>query len=83
MEEIRIDFCHDVEKAARFVAAVSDFREDVDLLYGRYVLDAKSLVSVLSVLNGDLVYEMRVKIVTDDPATINRFMEKMEEFIED
>ena len=37
-----------VEKVKDFVDAVSEFDEDFDLLSGRYVVDAKSIMGVLS-----------------------------------
>lgn len=38
-----------VQNAALFTAKCGEFEEDVDLIYGRYIIDAKSLMGVLSI----------------------------------
>ena len=67
----------DVENAKRFVAESEKFKGDIDLLSGRYIVNAKSILGVLSLV---LTEEMTAQIHTDDPEEINRFPEVMKQF---
>ena len=52
---------------------------DIDVLYRRYILDAKSIMSILSV---DLTQPLKVVIHSDDEDELERFSEMMEDFKE-
>ena len=52
-----------LEKVKRFVDEATTFECDVDILYRRYILDAKSIMSILS---ADLTEPLKVMIHTDD-----------------
>lgn len=69
---------NDVEKAKRFVNEVSRFDSDVDIILGRYVCDAKSILAIFSY---DLSKPVIVEIHSDNNEEIRRFNEVMEEFI--
>ena len=66
-----------LEKVKRFVNEVTTFDCDVDVLYRRYILDAKSIMALLSV---DLTEPLKVVIHTDDYEELKRFYEMMEDF---
>jgi phosphotransferase system HPr-like phosphotransfer protein len=51
------------EKALDFVEIVSDFNEKVDLVRGRYDVDAKSILGVLSM---DLTRPATLRVNTSD-----------------
>ena len=66
-----------IEKVKDFVNQVSTFECDVDVLYRRYILDAKSIMALLS---ADLTEPLKVLIHTDDYDELKRFFEIMEDF---
>ena len=66
-----------IEKVKDFVNQVYTFECDVDVLYRRYILDAKSIMALLSV---DLTESLKVMIHTDDYDELKRFFEIMEDF---
>ena len=66
-----------IEKVKDFVNQVSTFECDVDVLYRHYILDAKSIMALLS---ADLTEPLKVMIHTDDYNELKRFFEIMEDF---
>lgn len=64
--KIRLSATADVEE---FVNAASKCEYDVDVFYNRYIIDAKSILGVLSM---DLSRELTVKCYGDDPKFFNR-----------
>ena len=66
-----------LEKVKHFVEQMSTFECDIDVLYRRYILDAKSIMSILSV---DLTQPLKVVIHSDDEEDLKRFNEMMEDF---
>ena len=66
-----------IEKVKDFVSRISTFDCDVDVLYRRYILDAKSIMALLS---ADLTEPLKVVIHTDDYDELKRFFEIMEDF---
>ena len=66
-----------LEKVKRFVDEVTTFECDVDVLYRRYILDAKSIMALLS---ADLTEPLKVMIHTDDEEELKLFNEIMEDF---
>ena len=66
-----------LEKVKHFVDKATTFECDVDVLYRRYILDAKSIMALLSV---DLTESLKVVIHTDDYDELKRFFEIMEDF---
>lgn len=69
-----------VNDAALFVKKCSGFEENIDYIKGRYVIDAKSLMGVLSV---DLSDFGEVRIYTDREDSINKFKEEMTLWMEE
>ena len=66
-----------IEKVKDFVNRVSTFDCDIDIIYGRYVIDGTSIMGIFSL---DLTNPVTVMIHTDDYEELKRFYEIMEEF---
>ena len=66
-----------IDKVKDFVSRVSTFDCDVDILYGRYIIDGKSLMSIFSL---DLMNPLKAVIHTDDYDELKRFFDMMEDF---
>ena len=66
-----------IEKVKDFVSRVSTFDCDVDILYGRYIIDGKSIMGIFSL---DLTNPVTVMIHTDDYDELKLFNEIMEDF---
>lgn len=66
-----------IEKVKKFTNITNSFDCDVDVLQGRYTIDAKSVLGVFSL---DLTKTVTVEIESDDEKEIDRFLEAMEEF---
>ena len=66
-----------IEKVKNFVSRISTFDCDVDILYGRYIIDGKSLMSIFSL---DLMNSLKAVIHTDDYDELKLFNEIMEDF---
>ena len=66
-----------IEKVKDFVNRVSTFDCDVDIIYGRYVIDGTSIMGIFSL---DLTNPVTAMIHTDDYDELKRFFEIMEDF---
>ena len=66
-----------IEKVKDFVSRVSTFNCDVDIIYGRYVIDGTSIMGIFSL---DLTNPVTAMIHTDDYGELKRFYEIMEDF---
>ena len=62
--KVKIDTINDVKK---FVNTVSRYDFDVDLISGRYAIDAKSIMGIFSI---DLSQELTMKAHTDNADVI-------------
>ncbi len=62
--KVKINTINDVKK---FVNAVSKYEFDVDLISGRYAIDAKSIMGIFSI---DLSKELVMKAHTDNADVI-------------
>ena len=67
-----------IDKVKSFVNAITQFETDFDLISGRYVIDAKSLIGIYTL---DLSKPIDVVINSDDDEEIIRFNEAMKEFV--
>ena len=68
---------NDYTRIKKFCNEVSTFESDIDLVKGRYVVDAKSLMGVFTI---DLSLPVEVVIYSEDEEEIERFNRVMEEF---
>lgn len=66
-----------LDKAVQFVEDCETYNEDVNLHYRHFVLDAKSLMSVLAC---DLLQPMEVEIITHDETIQQKFKKNMEKY---
>ena len=69
---VKITTINDVKK---FVSTVMTFEYDIDLVSGRYAIDAKSIMGIFSI---DLSKELKLIAHTDDAAELK---EAINEFI--
>ena len=65
-----------VDKVREFVIKANKFDSEIDGIRGRYICDAKSILSILAF---DLNQSLDVGIITDGADEIERFKEEMEE----
>lgn len=70
---------NDVSKVKNFVNINSKFDCDLDLIAGKYVIDAKSIMGVFSI---DLSKVLQLNIQSDDEDTINEYLEAIDKYIE-
>lgn len=64
-------------KIKKFTNIANDFDCEIDVLQGRYIVSAKSIMGVFSL---NLTETVMVEIESDNEKEIDRFLEKMEEF---
>ena len=69
---------NDFSKIKKFSSEVVKFESDIDLIKGRYVIDAKSTIGIFTL---DLSAPVDVIIHSDNEDEIKRFNEVMEAFI--
>ncbi len=67
---VKIETIDDVKK---FVSTVMGFNYDIDLISGRYAIDAKSIMGIFSI---DLSKELKLVAHTDDTAELEKAIEK-------
>ena len=68
---------NEVSEANKFVNETVKFESDIDIISGRYVCDAKSLLAIFSY---DLSKPVDIEIHSDNEEEIRRFNEIMEEY---
>ena len=68
---------NDFSKIKKFSSEVVKFESDIDLIKGRYVIDAKSTIGIFTL---DLSAPVDVVIHSDNEDEINRFNKVMEAF---
>lgn len=76
MKEVQVKIST-IDNVKEFNRRCSDFDEDVDILSGRYVVDAKSIMGIFSL---NLFKPFTVRIYTSDDDVISKFVEAMEDF---
>ena len=77
MREVKI-FLGTIERVKDFVNAVTRLDCDMDIVSGRYVIDAKSIMGIFSL---DLSKPLKIKINKED-AEAEKAMEVINPFIE-
>lgn len=77
MLEVKIKLLN-VNDAALFCAKCGEFEDDIDYICDRYIVDAKSLMGILSV---SLNRECDIKLHTDDEDTKNKFVKSIKFWI--
>ena len=69
---------NDFIRIKNFSSEVVKFESDIDLVKGRYIIDAKSTIGIFTL---DLSSPVDVEIHSENVEEIKRFNEIMEEFI--
>ena len=65
------------EDLKEFIRITSSFESDIDIVKGRYVIDAKSLMGILSL---DFSKGVDIVIHSVEKNEVTRFLEEMEKF---
>lgn len=63
-----------IDNVKKLCAAASNTEYDIDLISGRYVIDAKSIMGIFSL---DLSKRLDIRVHTDDEVAANEFFEKI------
>lgn len=66
-----------VERVKEFVDAANKFESDIDIMMGRYIINAKSIMGVLSL---DLSSAVDIVIHSENPQEITYFNNVMAKF---
>lgn len=74
--KIKINF-KDANMIKDFVKTVERYNSDVDIITGRTVIDAKSIIGIFAL---DLSDDIYVQIISGDVAECRKFEAEMEEF---
>lgn len=67
-----------VDKVKEFVKATNKIEPDMDLIVGRYIIDAKSIMGIFSV---DLTRTLRLKIHSDNANECEKVKKMIDKFI--
>ena len=77
MEAERYVNLNSIERVKNFVNQIITIDSDVDLIYGRYTLDAKSIMAIFSI---NLNNKSKLVLHSDDEDEIRKFNEIAEEY---
>ena len=66
-----------IEKVKKFISIVDTFNNDIDIVSGRYVINAKSVIAIFSL---DLMSVLKVIIHDASLNDVAKFEKAMEEF---
>ena len=66
-----------IERVKNFVNQIINIESDVDLIYGRYTLDDKSIMAIFSI---NLNNKLKLVLQSDDEDEIRKFNEIAEEY---
>lgn len=66
-----------VESIKQFIKIVTNFTEDIDIISGRFKIDAKSIMGIFAL---DLAKPVEVEILSDESDVIAKFSESISEF---
>lgn len=67
----------DATEASKFVVICASYECDVNIYYKRYIIDAKSILGVLSC---DLQEQLEVELLSDAAVLQDKFQKEMEAF---
>lgn len=77
MKEFKISL-NSIEKVKEFSRIVSGIEPDLDIIVGRYVIDAKSIMGIFSI---DLSRELTLRIESNDSCECKVIRDKLSKFI--
>lgn len=67
-----------IDKVKNFVNCTTNSELELDLVSGRFVIDAKSIMGIFSL---DLSRDIELCIHSENEETINKFLETIKDFI--
>lgn len=68
---------NNIEDIKKFQDEITKFETDIDITRGRYIIDAKSMLGILTI---DLAKPIDVVLHSDNETEINKFKEIMKQF---
>ena len=77
MDTERYVYLNSIERVKNFVNQIINIESDVDLIYGRYILDAKGIMAIFSI---NLNNKLKLVLHSDDEDEIRKFNEIAEEY---
>ena len=77
MDTERYVYLNNIKRVKNFVNQIINIESDVDLIYGRYILDAKSIMAIFSI---NLNNKLKLVLHSDDEDEIRKFNEIAEEY---
>lgn len=67
-----------IENAKTLNKICCGFDEDIDIISGRYVIDAKSLLGIFSI---DLTMQVSIEIHSTDEVVLQRFANEIKDYV--
>ena len=67
-----------IDRVKAFVETACSIESDLDIVSGRYVIDAKSIMGIFSL---DITNPLTLKIYANNEETVNEILEKMKGFL--
>ena len=77
MKTVKISL-NSIDKVKSFVNDITKFDYDFDLVSGRYVIDAKSILGIFSL---DISKPVKIKIHSDDLSVLDKFYQDIKDFV--
>ena len=67
-----------IDGAKQLNAIALSYEEDIDIIKGRYVIDAKSILGIFSL---DISKPVNIKIHSDDLSVLDKFYQDIKDFV--
>lgn len=67
-----------IDGAKKLNAIALSYEEDIDIIKGRYVIDAKSILGIFSL---DISKPVKIKIHSDDLSVLDKFYQDIKDFV--
>ena len=67
-----------IDGAKQLNAIALSYEEDIDIIRGRYVIDAKSILGIFSL---DISKPVKIKIHSDDLSVLDKFYQDIKDFV--
>lgn len=67
-----------IDGAKQLNAIALSYEEDIDIIKGRYVIDAKSILGIFSL---DISKPAKIKIHSDDLSVLDKFYQDIKDFV--
>lgn len=77
MHSVKVSL-NSIDKVKSFVNTISQFDQDFDLISGRYVIDAKSIMGIFSL---DLSQPIELRIQKEEAGDLNEVMDALKPYL--